>query len=411
MFCAVKSKIEVTENTGKITLDQGISISGFESLTDVSSEWKALTADLSIFWSFDFLSAVEACPPSGLKNRYIIVYKDGKPYGLLSCQLQEFHGHESIKFKEKPGFTNKTVNSIKNTFSKMLNFEGIVCGSVLLTGSYAFHFFDPELTHKKKFLLAEKIVEAYRVELNKSGHKIVVTFLKDFYADKRFSEHEIQKSNYKEFSVQPNMILNLDPSWKSYADYLAAFQSKYRVRAKRARKKLEGIKRRELDYVDIKKYNNDIYRLYRNIVDNINFNLFFLHEDYFAELKKKLKNKFRLFGYFKEDQLVAFYTCIDNGEEMNAHFLGYDPPENKNHQLYLNSLYDMVAISIEHQFKTINFSRTAMEIKSSIGAEPFEMYCYLKHKNMFTNMVVAKIVGALNPTEEWVQRRPFKEQQ
>ncbi len=411
MLCAEKTRLESesVKEDSRIHLEEDISFCDYESLGRISSEWKSFTKDLPIFFSYEFLTAVENCPPSGLRNRYLICYKGDKVYGIILCQLKDFHGIESIKFKEKPGVVNKVSTSFKKGFARMLNFEGIVCGSVLLTGSYAFRFFDSKLSHKDQFLLAEKLVERYRKKLNGEGHKLKVTFIKDFYEDKKFEDQEISESLYKEFSVQPNMILRIRPTWKSYDDYLQAFQSKYRVRAKRARKKFKGIEKRELDYVEIKKYNTEIYKLYRNIVDAINFNLFFLHEDYFAELKKQLKNKYKLFGYFKGEKLVAFYTCIDNGDEMNAHFLGYDPAENKNHQLYLNSLYDMVEVSISHQFKTINFSRTAMEIKSSMGAEPYDMLCYLKHQNKLINTSVAKIVGALNPTEEWVQRRPFKE--
>ncbi len=392
---------------GSIVLNESISFSEFLKIDEIAHEWREITKDLSVFFSPDFLRAVENASPSGMVNRYLLVYDGGLLTGVLSCQIKAFVASESIKFKPQTSVTGRLGNSIKRRFSKMISFEGIVCGSVLLTGNYAYHF-QSSNSHKRNYLLAEEIMEAYRKHLNKGSHNIKVTFLKDFYEDKSFKKHSIDSSKYQEFSVQPNMILKLKPEWKDYSDYLQAFQSKYRVRAKRARKKLKGIELRELDYVDIKKYNKRIYELYRFIVDHINFNLFFLHEDYFAELKKNLKDKFRLFAYFDGDEMVAFYTCIDNVKEMNAHFLGYDPTYNRNHQLYLNSLYDMVDLSLKYEFETINFSRTAMEIKSSMGAEPYEMLCYLKHQNGVINNIVAKIVDTLNPTEEWVQRRPFK---
>ena len=46
--------------------------------------------------------------------------------------------------------------------------------------------------------------------------------------------------------------------------------------------------------------------------------------------------------------------------------------------LYLNMLYDMVAYSIKKQFKTIVFARTALEIKSSVGAKPVAMKGFIK---------------------------------
>jgi hypothetical protein len=40
--------------------------------------------------------------------------------------------------------------------------------------------------------------------------------------------------------------------------------------------------------------------------------------------------------------------------------------------LYLNMLYDMIAYSINKGFKEIIFARTALEIKSSVGANQFK---------------------------------------
>ncbi len=409
IHCVDSPKSVIEKEQLKTDFNSVITYKAFKNLDVIRSEWRVLTNGLSIFFSYEFLKAVENCPPSGLQNRYLICYKNDIPYGILCIQLKAFRAQESIQFKKKSGVFNSVSNSIKGGFSKLINLEGLVCGSVLLTGNYAYHFLDDTITHKDSFLLAEKLIEDYRQELNQNGHNINITFLKDFYANKKLENHNINESKFKEFSVQPNMILKIKPEWKKYEDYLNAFQSKYRVRAKRARKKLEGIERKELDFVDIKKYNVEIYNLYRNIVDNINFNLFLLNEDYFSELKKQLKEKFRLFAYFKDDRMIAFYTCIDNDTEMNAHFLGYNPSENQEHQLYLNSLYDMVELSLMYNFKTINFSRTAMEIKSSVGAEPQDMYCYLKHQNKIVNLGVAKIVDVLNPTEEWTPRNPFKD--
>ena len=261
-----------------IKLDNKISFHAYESLADVSAEWDSIVQEVGIFFSSAFLTAVENAPPSGLRNRYLFVYENNKISGVLSCQLQSFHAAESIKFKSKGNFVGKFGNELKSRVSQLINFEGIVCGSVLLTGMYAYHFLEKQ-GHKKEFLLAEKIMESYRLHLNKNGHKLKVIFLKDYYAEHSMRANNIQESAYQEFSVQPNMILQLKPEWRSYEDYLSSFQSKYRVRAKRARKKFQGIERRELSYEEIATYNSEIYRLYKNIVDHINFNLFFLHKD------------------------------------------------------------------------------------------------------------------------------------
>jgi hypothetical protein len=89
-------------------------------------------------------------------------------------------------------------------------------------------------------------------------------------------------------------------------------------------------------------------------------------------------------------------------------FLGYNKEENLHSQLYLNTLFDIIKQGIESKFSKINFSRTALEIKSSVGAVPQEMCCYMKHRSNFSNKFIRPILDYLNPEIEWVPRHPFK---
>jgi hypothetical protein len=53
-------------------------------------------------------------------------------------------------------------------------------------------------------------------------------------------------------------------------------------------------------------------------------------------------------------------------------------------------------------------SRTALEIKSSVGAEAHSMVLYLKANNSILNLGVSKALSYLKPDEKWVPRSPFK---
>ena len=99
---------------------------------------------------------------------------------------------------------------------------------------------------------------------------------------------------------------------------------------------------------------------------------------------------------------------IVNHDELEAHFLGFDKKMNIQHQLYLTMLYNKVKKAIHLGSKKVVFARTAMEIKSSVGATPKELCIYLRHENALLNKVVSPIINLLNPEEKWVQRHPFK---
>lgn len=92
-----------------------------------------------------------------------------------------------------------------------------------------------------------------------------------------------------------------------------------------------------------------------------------------------------------------------------AHFIGYERSLNNNLELYHNILLKLLQTALRVGAREINFARTALEIKSSVGAEPQDLYCYIAHKSKIINSVVPHILEFLKPKDNWVQRRPFKE--
>ncbi len=234
--------------------------------------------------------------------------------------------------------------------------------------------------------------------------------LKDFFESDAIhnSETVLKRNQFFKARVQPNMIFNKRESWASAEDYIAAFNKKYRRRFRTAKKKKVPIISRELDLESIKQHSKDLYQLYENVSDNAGVNSFKLHPNHFIELKSQLKDDFNLYGYFIDDVLVGFFTLIKNYNNLETYFLGYHPQLQHEHQMYLNMLFDMAAFGIEHNFENVVFARTAMEIKSSIGAKPHDMFIYLKHTNtLIANKILRNLVKFMNPVRDWDERHPF----
>lgn len=105
--------------------------------------------------------------------------------------------------------------------------------------------------------------------------------------------------------------------------------------------------------------------------------------------------------------MVGFYTLLLNNSTLETYFLGYDSEHQYKNQLYLNMLYDMAKYGIENKFSTIVYARTAMEIKSSVGAKPKPMVMYLKHTNGLINIMLKQVFRLMNPKQNWKERHPF----
>jgi hypothetical protein len=99
---------------------------------------------------------------------------------------------------------------------------------------------------------------------------------------------------------------------------------------------------------------------------------------------------------------------IVNGDSLDTYFLGYDDSVQREKMLYLNMLYDMIACAIHNKYREVVFSRTALEIKSSVGAVPIQTFGYLEHKNALVNRFMPTLFGYLEPEVQWNPRNPFQ---
>ncbi len=370
-----------------------------ESIQSVWSDWERMS-DKDVFLGLGFHRAIENSPPSGIRPFYCTIKEGKRLIGICYFQLKYLRLSESLRVSDG----KKLTDSVKRCMVNRINIHSLVCGNTMVTGQYGFRFLS-EYDHQQKFDLVKSATNELIQKLNKEENiKVKCVLFKDYFPH-QLPEEKIQ--SYTKFKVQPSMIFNVDPEWKDTNDYTNAMKKKYRTRFKRARKKKGEIETRELSVSDIERHLDRINELYRYVSDQANFNLFVLDQKYFLELKKHLQDDIIINGYFLNEKLVGFYTTILNQSNLDAHFLGYDKDINKEAQLYLNMLYDMVEIGIQRQVNKIFMSRTALEIKSSVGAKDFEMFCCINYQDKWINNLIPSILNNLVPDHSWVPRNPF----
>lgn len=372
------------------------------------------TSDLApdFFLHFDYLETLEKCVPKGIKMAYLLLQKQGTILGFTTLQIKRFNAAESLQWKKE---NKKISDSIKYFLANLIDFNVVTLGNLLLTGEHGFWFDEKQLNEADFFATIKQTMPFVEKQLKKRGNKVSALFWKDFYTQKPILTRATEGGErWNEFQVEENFVFSVSENWQTMDDYLAALHSKARMRAKRALKKTDLIERKSFNAAQIKAYQQEIQDLYLQISRNASFNLFELPTNYFWELKENLPQNFSLFGYFLEGKLVAFYSTFQNGDTLDAHFLGYDHTLNAEYQLYLNSLYDILnnALTLNRdgaQIRRIVFGRTAAEIKSSVGAEAKPMYLYWRHRFEVVNRIFPALFRWLSPQkQEWTPRHPFK---
>lgn len=369
----------------------------YHSDNDVPERWSLTIGNHNVMLSQEYFRALQDSLPSNMEFFMVGFFKQNELIGGALFQYIDFIGfRKSLK--------NDSGWYIKSQFTSLFIKDVMILGNNMLTGQNGFYFDFSKIPAKDVLMLLHKAVDVMQTEIRKTS----LIIFKDY--QKPFAEQFARKeySTYFRFSVQPNMKLKIREHWKTFDDYINDFSKKYRSRVRAARKKLQGIEKRELDLNSVQKYHREMNILYHNVADNAAFNTFFLAENHFGKMKENLDDKFRIFGYFSGSELVGFYTLLINNNDVDTYFLGYQRELQKEKQIYLNMLLDMVEFGITYQFERIILGRTALEIKSTVGAEPTEIFGLIKHNNFMINPFMKILFPAISPKIEWIQRKPFK---
>ena len=356
----------------------------------------------NVFLQTAYLSVLEESAPTNMKCFYIGIFEHSELIGVALAQYLNLNKLESFGERDKCFKTH-----MRNFIFKNFASHALFLGNNMITGQNGY-LFNKEVASKTVGQILLQCAKEITIHFKKQNIKIHIVSFKDFYKDCANDLKNATFSDMYEFKTQPNMIFELKNKWKTNEDYVAAFSKKYRDQYKRAQKKIEGIETKQLSLNEIIEQENRIYELYNHVAKNAPFNTFFLAKNHFSAFKKYCGERFIMIGYFLDKKLVGFHTVLVNGETLETYFLGYDEQIQKEKMLYLNMLYNMTQFGIENQFKEIIFGRTALEIKSSIGAEPVVMSGFIYHNNNLINRYFDKIFPRLEPTLVWQQRHPFK---
>ncbi|MEO5778091.1 MAG: 8-amino-7-oxononanoate synthase [Flavobacterium sp.] len=373
----------------------------YSSIAQLPSTWDEVAYE-NAFLQTHYLKVLEESAPTNMQCFYIGIFKESELIGVALAQYLNLNKLESFGERDK---CFKTY--IRNFVFRNFGSHALFLGNNMITGQNGY-VFNKKIDIKSVGELLNECANEITLYFKKQNIKIHIVSFKDFYQD---CSAELKKSAFSkmyEFNTQPNMIFKLLPQWKTNEDYVASFSKKYRDQYKRAHKKFEGIETRELSLDDIISQESRIYELYHHVAKNAPFNTFFLAKNHFSSFKKQCGNGFILVGYFLNKELIGFHTLLLNGITLETYFLGYDEQVQKEKMLYLNMLYNMTKYGIENQFKEIIFGRTALEIKSSIGAEPVVMSGFIYHNNKLIDKYFDKIFPRLEPNLAWQQRHPFK---
>lgn len=364
-------------------------------------------SEYGVYGSFEYLKALSKSAGEFGSFIYPKVYLNGKV--IAAGCFQELHlNREKLNdlgriFAADSSWTIRLEGAVKGLLgAKSKSMKVLIAGNCQVSGPYGL-FFDSSVEENMQQLIWQQLINYIENQL----YPYSIVLVKDLGGRSAEMDANWRKDSFTATQVLPVMQMKLDSSWNSFEDYLAAMGSKYRIRAKAARKKGKELKVQRWDTEKIIDHIDAIMDLYDQVYQRARFRLQKVSKDYFVQLSKMDSNKFIFNAWLEEGNLVGFSTMILDRGRADAHLIGLNYETNKTHSLYLNMLYQYVEDSISEKANLLDLGRTAMEIKSTVGAVPVDLSVYLKLKNPLLNGLACMLAGSAAP-ENWVQRHPFK---
>lgn len=361
------------------------------------SYWQDLDPDRPLYFDYDFLKAFERSN-TNIGFTYLFVVKENKAVGLAISQTI------SISFKTITK-NIRLANWLKQVLDYCFKNRPLVvmfCGNVFLSGEYGIFINKNEDSND----IFSKIAVGLKKQIKKTK-KLHTIFIKDFVEESLSVTNLLYSYNYSSLQVEPNMVINIEPSWETFDDYKNQLKSKYRVKVNKADSKSNVLTTHMFEKEDIEVYKSQLQDLYENTISNADFNAQVLNLNTYLELKKSYHDKFILKGYFFEDKLVGFLSAMLYNKALVAHFIGLDYTKNKTYAIYPRILNDYIRLGIETKVSCINLGRTALEIKSTVGARPQALICYAKHKRPLLNKMLKPFIKNIK-IKPYKQHQPFK---
>lgn len=288
----------------------------------------------------------------------------------------------------------------------------LVCGNLLSTGPHGVAFAEGENPMRLWPVVVEALNHIRRSSRIFGESDMVV--IKDLTDEQAGAGAALRNSNFRRFETEPNMVLELEPSWASFDDCLNDMKSAYRTRIKKTVQSLDesGIVLERITPEQVEAGAAEIYGLYHQVHDRKKLRLATIGENWIPALARYYQNDFRTVVARPRQggKILGFITLIRDGESAFGYYMGFDKAGAAGGlPLYVSLVYACVAQAIEMRASRVVLGRTALGPKAQIGAKPEAMYDYVRHRSSVLNLAIPSILAVLPAPKQAPDRHPFKE--
>jgi Acetyltransferase (GNAT) domain len=363
-----------------------------------AARWQAVTREASVYLSPAYLRVLETAGPDNLRQRYALIFQGREPVAAVAAQVVTISAAKLPKSKA----AQLAAKPLERLEERML-----VCGNLLSWGMHGVSFAEGANRAEVWPAVAEALYRLRRADRLFGDTDLVM--LKDIPNESAEGIDALKRFSYRELETEPNMVLPIAPSWKSYDDYLASLTSSYRKTARKITKEVEaaGARVERLTTEETIKQAATIHELYGKVHERQKLRLITLSPDFIPSLAAAFGDDFRCNVIRKDEETLGFVTTLKDGKTAVGYYIGFDSAANAEMPIYFRLLQTVIEDAIDLGCERLSLGRTALEPKARLGAKPEPMSVWIRHRIQALNFVVKGLLQTISH-EEAPERSPFK---
>jgi predicted N-acyltransferase len=356
------------------------------------ASWDAASKGQSFFFSRRYLETLQAVAPENIEPRFALVCDGDQPLAGLCAQVIRV----SLKQVANPR-SKRLLAGLEDRVTQRV----LVCGNALTFGMHAVCFAPGADRARAWPGVAEALYRMRRAE-KLAGHMDLVV-IKDLPGSLHAESDVLGKLSYGRVDTEPNMVLTLDPSWRTHADYLGGLVSKYRSDVKgRVIKRFDeaGCRIEALDAAQAAAQSEELHALYLQVQGAASLRPFTLGPAYWPAILRAAGDDGSLLVARREGKTVAFIVTLRDGDTAIAYHIGFDREvAGAGVPLYLRMLHASIDQSIRFGCSRVSFGRTALEPKARLGCKPEPMFVWARHRHPVVNRMLKPLLRFIQHDE------------
>ena len=316
---------------------------------------------------------------------YLVIYHDSEIVLIAPLFSTDFNLDIAVE-----GRLLKVIKLIRKAFPRFLVSNTLFCGSPF--GEYGV------IGIRDNFRSDPELIRQLLAGIKDLASKIntPLTIFKDFPQEGTSFLDVLKHRGFTKTESFPTVLLELN--FSSFEEYLKSLGSSTR---KGLNKKLRQAYSRGNIEVKLVQHVagqiDQIIKLYESTYHNGSTKFERLTKKFFLQVSDDLREHTRFFLYYVDGSLAAFNLCFVYKDLLIDKFIGFNYDISNRFNLYFVSWAYNIKWCIDNSLYYYHPGQTDYEPKIRLGGKVIPLYAYLRHKNIFFNILLKLLALLLKP--------------